>query len=370
MENQKLENIEAISCLLMMSIANIVLISGQILINTCNSSSLLNVLFISLAAIFITFIICTFLKQFLGQNILSISEFLAGKPLKIIIGFGFMVCFLLRIGLFLKKMSDAMQTIYYPLTHVIFIITLFCIACGIISTLGNNSLFKSMVIIVPILYSTVIFIFMGNSQNFRFENIYPLLGNGISTTFFTGFTNIYSFTGLGYLLFMPPKLKKPDKITKIGLIFTILIGIYLLICVASILLIFGSALRNSDLPPLYIAVRYIEFGTFFQRLDAAFIFLCVLGFVFALNINLFVILDIIKDITNISNTKLLILPCLLTSLAIALLIKKGSTLEYLEDTLSKVLYILFAIIIPLIILFSAFIKKKLSKKGEIYEKSA
>ena len=364
MENQKLENIEAISCLLMMSVANIVLIASQVLINTCDSSSLLNSLYVSIIAIFFTFILCILLKQFLGQNILGISEFLAGKPLKTIIGFSYILCFLLRIGVFLKKMSDSMQTVYFPLTHIVFIITLFCIASGIIATLGNNSLFKSMVLIVPILYSTVVFIFMGNSQNFRFENIYPILGNGISPTFLVGFTNIYAFTGLGYLLFLPPKLKRPDKITKIGLISSILMGIYLLICIASILLIFSNALRNSELPPLYISVRFIEFGTFFQRLDAAFIFLCVLGFIFSLNINLFFIQDIIKDITNISNTKLLIPPCLLTSLGIALWIKKGSSLEFLENNISKALYIIFAILLPLIILILALIKKKVFKKGE------
>lgn len=365
MENQKLENIEAISCLVMMSVANIVLISGQTLINSCDSSSLLNVLYVSIIAIFFTFIFCVLLKQFLGQDILQISEFLAGKPLKTIIGFSFVGCFLLRVGIFLKKMSDAMQTIYYPLTHVVFIITLFCIACGVIGTLGNNSIFKSMVIIVPVLYSTVIFIFAGNAQNFRFENIYPILGNGLSPTFLAGFTNIYSFTGLGYLFFLPPKLKKPDKITKIGLTFGIFMGIYLLICVASILLIFGNTLKNSELPPLYISVRYIEFGTFFQRLDAAFIFLCVLGFILALNINIYFVQAILKDITNISDTKSLIAPCLLTSLGIALWIKKGSTLELLEDMVSKGLFIFFAIVVPFIILISAYIKKKVTRKEQV-----
>lgn len=357
MEN-KLENFEALMCLMMMSIANIVLISSRILIKTSDSASLLNALFVSIIAIIITIILCLLSKQFIGKDLINVSEFLGAKPLKIIVGFGYVSYFILTIGVFFKKMSDAMQVIYYPLTNIVFIITIFCIACGIIASLENNSLFKSMVLLVPFLYAAVILIFLGNSKNFNFQNIFPLLGNGVQSTFLTGISNIFSFTGLIYLLLLPSKLKYPEKISKIGLTFTILSGIYLLFCIASILFLFGDILHNSDLPPLYISVRYIEFGTFFQRLDAAFIFICVLGFICALNINLFFTLDILKEITNISNTKPLIFPCLLTSLGIALTIKQSSTLEFLEDNLSKILFIIFAIALPLLIMISAVIKKK------------
>ena len=364
MEN-KLENFEALMCLMMMSIANIVLISSRVLIKTADSASLLNALFISLVAIIITIILCLLSKQFVGKDLINVSEFLGAKPLKIIIGFGYVFYFILTIGVFLKKMSDAMQVIYYPLTNIVFIIIIFCIACGVIAGLRNNSLFKSMVLLVPFLYLAVVLIFLGNSKNFNFQNIFPLLGNGAKATFLTGLSNIFSFTGLIYLLLLPSKLKYPEKITKIGLTFTILSGIYILFCVASIIFLFGDILHNSDLPPLYISVRYIEFGTFFQRLDAAFIFICVLGFICALNINLFFILDILKEITNISNSKPLIYPCLLTSLGIALTIKQSSTLEYLENNLSKILFIIFAIAIPFIIMICATIKKKIVKERNI-----
>ena len=366
MEN-KLENIEAIMCLMMITIANIVLTSSRILIKSTGSASLLNAIYISLVAIILTVILCLLSKQFIGKGLLDISEFLGKKPLKIIISFSYVAYFLLQIGLFLKKMADALQIIYYPLTHIVFIIALFCIACGIIASLGNNSLFKTMVLLVPFLYLAVILIFMGNSKNFTFRNIYPLLGNGVQATFLGGLSNIFSFTGLIYLLFLPPKLKHPEKITKIGLIFITFAGIYLLFCIASIIFLFGNVLNHADLPPLYLSVRYIEFGTFFQRLDAAFIFICVLGFICALNINLFFTLDILKQTLNLSSNKPLIAPCLLASLAIALSIKKNSTLDFLEDNASKILYIIFAIAIPLLILIAGIIKKKVT--GGDYEKS-
>ena len=66
--------------------------------------------------------------------------------------------------------------------------------------------------------STIVLVFIGNSKNFHFENIYPILGNGINATFFSGFSNVFAFCGLAYLFFLPSKLRNPEKLTKISII--------------------------------------------------------------------------------------------------------------------------------------------------------
>ena len=356
---RKLGNFEVINSLMMMSIADIVRTSAGILIKDVNSASLLNSILISIIGIFITFIMCKLSKNFIGKDLLSISEYLGGKVLKTFLGFGFVCYFILILALFLRQTADAMQIIYYPLTHIIFIIALLSIASGIIASFGNNSIFKATSLIVPFIYTAIFLIFIGNTKNFIFDNMFPILGDGIVPSFIKGLTNIFTFSGLSYLFFFPPKLKKPEEITKIGLIFSILNGIYIIFCVSDILFLFTDAVNHSQLPPLYISVRYIEFGTFFQRMDAAFVFLCVLGLISALNINLYFILDILKNITNLSDSKPLIFPCLLTSFGIALGLKQDSTLNFLENQLSKGLFIIFTFVLPLIILIGAIIKKKL-----------
>lgn len=359
MENQKLENFEAISFFVILSINGMILSTSQILVNTCASSSLLNVLFITFITLIITVIFCLLSKQFIGKGLLDISEFLGGKVLKIIIGLIFVVYFTFRAALYLKRISDCLQIIYYPMTNVIFIVSLFCIAAGIVATYKNNSIFKSAVLILPLLFSTVILIFIGNSKNFNFENIYPLLGNGIKSTFLSGISNIFAFCGLIYLFFLPPKLKKPEKITKISLISVILSAIFLLFSTANILFLFGDQFSTTELFPLYISVRSIEFGTFFQRLDAVFLFLCVLGFITVLSLNTYITIDILKNITCVSDKKPFILAYLLTVFGIALCLKLHSTIEFLEGNISKVFFIVLAIVIPFIILIAANIKKKI-----------
>lgn len=358
---RKLGTFEVVNSLMMMSIADIVLTSCGILIKSVNSASLLNACLISIVAIIFTLVMCILSKKFEGKDLLDISEYIGGKPLKTVVGFGFVGYFILVLAFFLRQTSEAMQLIYYPLTHIVFIIALLSLATGIIATFGNNSIFKATSLIVPFIYSAIFLIFIGNTKNFNFDNMFPILGDGIVPSFVKGLTNIFTFTGLGYLFFFPPKLKNPEKITKIGLTFSILNGIYIIFCVSDILFLFSDAVTHSQLPPLYISVRYIEFGTFFQRMDAAFIFLCVLGLISSLNINLYFILEILKKITNLSDSKPLIFPCLLTSFGIALNVQQDSTINFVENTLAKILFIIFVLVVPLCILIIARFKDKFQK---------
>lgn len=359
MKKANLENIEAIAFVVILSVNCMILSTSQVLVNTCASSSLLNVVFITLIAFILTSIFCLLSKPFLGQDLLDVSEFLGGRVLKIIIGLIFIAFFLFRAAIFLKKISNCLQIVYYPMTHIIFIVSLFCIAAGIVVNLKNNSLFKSAIFIFPILFVTIILVFIGNSKNFNFENIYPILGNGVSTTFLTGLSNIFAFCGFIYLFFLPSKLRHPEKITKISLISLSLSALFLLFSCANIMFLFGDHFSNTELFPLYVSVRSIEFGTFFQRLDSVFLFLCVLGFICALSFNAYIVTDILRDITYTSDRKPFIFAYLLTVLALSLTLKLNSTLVSLEDNISKILFITLAIIIPFILLTFANIKKKI-----------
>lgn len=359
MENSKLENLEAIAFIVILSVNCMILSTSQVLVNTCASSSLLNGLFITVITLILTFLFCLLSKQFLGKGLLEISEFLGGKPFKIILGLLFTAYFIFRASLLLKKISNCLQIVYYPMTNIIFIACLFCIAAGMVATLKNGSVFKSAVLVFPILFITIVFVFLGNSKNFNFENIYPIFGNGIKTTFLSGISNTFAFGGFIYLFFLPSKLKNPEKVTKISLVSIALSAVFLLFSSASIMLLFGDQFSNTELFPLYVSVRSIEFGTFFQRLDSIFLFLCVLGFICALSLNAYVVMDILKEITNTSDRKPFVFAYLLTVFGISLCFKLNSTLAFLEDTVSKILFALLAVIIPFFVLISANIKKKI-----------
>ncbi len=362
MRNEKIKTLEAISILTILSITNIILSSSQYLLKDCNSASLLNSVYITVIATIITAIFCLLLKSFSNKNLLNISDSLGGKVLKTIVGLVFAGYFIFRASILLKKLSVCLQTIYYPMTNVIFIISLFCVATGLILSLKNNSIFKSTVAIVPLLFLSIVLVFMGNSQNFNFENIYPILGNGLNATFISGLSNLWVFNNLAYLLFLPSNLKNPKSFTKIAMLSTIFTGIFLFIAIANILFLFSNTLDNSALFPLYLSSRYIEFGSFFQRMEPLFLFFCSLGFICTLCVNAYIVIVMLKDTFNLTDEKPLIFPYLLTTGGISLIITKLSTLEFLENNVAKFLFFVLALVVPFVIIVSALIKKKIFKE--------
>lgn len=120
-------------------------------------------------------------------------------------------------------------------------------------------------------------------------------------------------------------------------------------------------LQAGQLFPLYIAVRYIEFGTFFQRLDAAFLLIMNIAVCSFLGIYGNLCIKILKEMLSISDTKPLSYPFILLLYSATLLIDNRFELEYIQNTVFKKTF--FAIIaLGVIILILSNLKKKMIAK--------
>ena len=353
----KINNKEAISLTISCSLGITVFISSQIIASECLSSSLINTGFISLIAMGLTLIICMLYKKFIGISFLDITEFVGGKFLKFIVGTIFLFYFVFTLAIVLCKAVNCLQIVYYPMTHPNYTVLLFVITAAIACNLKNNGFLRATFIIVPIVIIAIFFIFAGNLKNFNYENIFPIMGNGVKATFFEGITNLFTFGGIAYILFLPQNLKRPDKFMSVSLISTAISSVLLTFVTATIILMFNKNVTSGQLFPLYIAVRYIEFGTFFQRLDSAFLLIMNIAICSFLGIYSNLCLGIIKEITNISDIKPLSFSFVLLLYASTLLIDSKFELEFMQNTFFKILF--FSVIsLGLIILILANFKKE------------
>lgn len=83
MGNGKLENIEAIAFFVIITINGIIFSTSQIIFQNSTTSSLINALWITIVALLIVFLFCMLLKQFSGQNLLDVSNYLRWSCFKI-----------------------------------------------------------------------------------------------------------------------------------------------------------------------------------------------------------------------------------------------------------------------------------------------
>lgn len=362
MSEKKIGNIEAIAVVLTVMINHIILNLPKSIISTTSSGSIINVIFVTLIAFIIVYLISQLLKNFPGLDILDISKFLGGKILKFIIGALFLCYLIFTISIVLRSFSETLKIIFFPRTPVQIIMLLFLLAIVFVNKLGFQAIARSNLFFMPIILFSILFIFVANFGNYTVQRVFPLLGNGAVSTFLSGISNLFAFGGIAYLYFLPPHLKEQKDYTKIAFSAIGVSGIFLLMSVTTLLLLFPLLTSSEEILPLYLAARFIEFGRFFQRLDAVFVFTWIISMACYLSLALYFATNIFKKITNIQYSKWVIGLIASICFGIALIPQDLKQISFLENNVYKFIVLILVIGVGLGILIFANIKNLILQK--------
>ncbi|MCI9177088.1 MAG: endospore germination permease [Clostridia bacterium] len=311
----------------------------------------------------IVYLISKLLGKFPRLDIVDISNFLGGKWLKFTIGILFILYFIFTISILLRSFSEGLKIIFFPRTSVPVIMLLFLIAIVISSKLGFQAISRSNLFIIGFVLFTLFFIFFANIQNFTFQGMLPLLGEGVQSTFFAGLSNLFAFGGISYLYFLSPYLKDEKSYRKVALISTGMSGICLLISVATLLFLSPTTIIQEEIFPIYLASRYIEFGRFFQRLDAVFLLIWIISITSFLSISFCFTTKIFQKLFRLQYSKWYISLFSIIIFGVGLLPKDMYQIIFLENTVYQYIILILVLAISLSLLVFANIKyNKLEKK--------
>lgn len=364
MSNTKIGSVAAIFLIVTIMINHIILDIPKIVLDSTGSSTPINIIYISILAILLTLFICNLFNKFPGADILDVSNFLFGKWFKILIGILFIIYLLISSGFLLRDFCEGLKIIYFRRTQIYFLLALFATVAAFSNMLGEKSIIRSNLIILPIVLISILFIFLANVKNFVPQNVFPILGNGINQTFIIGTSNIYSYSCLALLFFMPSFLKDTKQLKKVAISSIVISFCYLFICLAGLILMFSFIPKNNEIMPIYLASRYIEFGTFFQRVDAIFLLVWIMQISLYTNITVMLITRIFKQITNIENKYNVVYPICLLLFCFSLIPKDLAAIEFFETNIYKNIIIYFVLLLCPIILILANLKNKIKNRNK------
>lgn len=359
----KIGSLEAIALLLIIVLNHVILSLPKNIIATTGSSSLLNIIFVSILVLFFVMFITKIFNKFPGYDLLDISKFLGGKPLKYITGVLFILYFISFSSITLRNFSENLKIVYfqnYPITLILFLFILAIVGCNY---LGIKSIVRGNFIVLPVLLLSIFFIFFATIEHFNYQDLFPVLGDGFYSTFISGMSNIYAFSAISVLYFLPNHLNHFSEIKKIGYWFIFLSFILLIFSIATVLLIFPVISNAEQIAPLYLAARLIEFGRFFQRIDAIFLLVWIisvisyLSFIIALSINIF------RDLFELENSNMIICSISLLCLGFSLIPKNLVQIRFFTNTFFRYLTIGLVFFFVFFILFFANLKLLKREKG-------
>lgn len=351
MSSEKIGKIEAI-CLMLIIVANelILNVPNMIILDT-KTGSTLNIIFVSILAIAFTYFICKLFKPFYGKDILDVSEYIGGKPLKTILGILFILFFFLLSSTNLRYLANSLKVIYFSTSPLTFILIFFLIPALFINKYDLRAISGINLIFLPIILASFIFLLVSSYNNFTMIRIFPILGEGFNKTFIIGSTNIFAFTGLAYLFFLPPLLKDSKDFKKVSIASVAISAICLILSVLSLIMTFPAITKTDETLSVYLLTRLVEFGHFLERLDALFIFIWIIAHISFLSLTFFYILKIFQKISKIENSKSLIPSLGLIVLGNCLIFKDMAQLKFIAryflkySTLILVFGICFVILI-------------------------
>ncbi len=356
-KSKKIGTISAIMLTLSIAVSYITSSLPRTFINETKSATLLNIIYITFIVLFIILLFCNLFKKFPGLDILDISKYLGGDILKNIVGGFFIIYFTVSSSIMLRNFCDSLVVVYYPLTSYVFVILMFILSIALVNRLSFNATLNVSSIVFPLVLISAILLFFGNLDNFSFRRIYPILGDGFYNTFILGLKNIGAFGGICYLYFFPPMLKQPEKFKKIAVVSVIATGLFIFLCVATLLFMFSFFLTTDEVMPLFSAARYIEFGTFFQRFESVFLLIWIISFCCFLSITCKFSTHIFNKMFNLSDIKPLSIIFIILIFGISLIPQNYAMANFLETNVYRYLRIAVGFVLGITILIFANLKK-------------
>lgn len=362
MDNTKIGSLASILLIITIMVNHIMFnLPKNILLNT-GSSAALNILYVSILAFFLTLFICKLFGKFPGMDILDVCDYLFGKWFKFLIGFLFIVYIISTCSVILRDFCECLKIIYFRRSEICYIIAIFIVTLAITNRFGEKAVIKTNLILMPLILISILLIGFLNAKNFIPDQIFPIFGDGLDKTFISGTSNIYSFSCILLIYFIQPLLKDFNKFKKIAITSILISAFYLLFCILCLIFMFPALTNEVEIMPIYLLSRYIEFGTFFQRIDAVFFIIWILEIGLYLNVCVMLIARIFKKITNIQSSSSIIYPICLILFGLSLIPRNMADINMFEGVYYKNIILYFVICTNILILILGNIKFFISSK--------
>lgn len=362
MNVNKLSLIEVIAFIVIISINRLSINIPQTILLSCGSSSILNVIYISLIAILFSYILIKLFKRFPNSDILDVSEFLGGKFLKNVIGIVILVYTLIVEAVFLRDFTDVIHVLYYTDTPIFFLILFFIVVTIIANLFGKKSIAKTNLILCIIMIIGLLVSFLSVLPNLTVQRAFPILGYGAYQTFFTGLSNIFAFNGLLVLFFIPSFCKEKGDFSKATMIGVIISAILVILATTCILLAFSFTATLEKISPLYTILSNNEFGKYLQHPESLFVFTWIMSFMTYLNMVCMVLVQICKKLTNVKNGQPFIFVITLVIFIISLIPQSTMAVRDFGTNISLYFAIpLVFVFLPVVLILANIKHKKLNK---------
>lgn len=301
MNYSKIGTIEGILLICIGLLNHAILYLPQAFFNVSGTGSILNVIYICIVVFIFICIYMKWYKNFHGQDIIDISKYVGGNVLKVLTGILFIGFYLVMTSIMIRSFAENFHVAYF--SHIDFkvILLMFFIILFFAHKFGKKGIIRCNTIITVLMLVSLFVLFISIIPKVEIPKMFPILGNGASSILIQGLGNLYAFSGICLLFFIAPMLKDPKSLNKVAIISFCIMSVVLISVIFILLLGFSFLLHVEELSPIYLLVKSIEFGEFFQNPESLFVLVWILSIISFASVFSMVIIIITQKLLHFSD---------------------------------------------------------------------
>ncbi|MBM7585636.1 spore germination protein KB [Bacillus pakistanensis] len=298
-------------------------------------------------------------NQFPSKNIIQIGEKVLGPWVGKMIGLLFISFFFIDAGVILWQLGDFMKTQIMPETPIQAILILFLSIIIMGTRLGIEVMARAAEIFLPWVLILFVVLIISISPEIKFENIQPVLEDGIKPLFGGTIPIMGYYLESVILLMFFPYINQKSQATKAYISGMLIGSICLSIIIFLSITVLGADLTNRNMYPSYAIAKKINIGNFFQRIEALLAFIWYITLFFKLLICFYATILGLAQILKINNQKIVTLPMGIILVNLSLIIVPNSP-YFIKFVLSSwwAFTLSFGLFLPLFILVISQLQKK------------
>lgn len=321
------------------------------------------ILYVSCIALLGFAMISKLYRKFEGLDLIDVGEYTAGAFGRIITGLLIFVYSIFIITIILREFAEDMKVIILPQTPISFVTMFFLTGMILGAYKGIEAIVRLNSIAMPVIILGFFIITVAVAPYFEVSNLLPVLGKGANQIFVKGFNKVSFFGAIINLYLIYPFIRTRKNFNRIGYTSHIVASLFYLWAALSYSLVFPYPVSTEKFLPIYELARLINYGRFFQRIESVFVFIWAASALLFLSGGFYLILNIFKKTFKLDYYHPLIFPFAAIIFTMSLLPPNLMTAVSLESTYIRNYAWLFILILPILLLIMANIKKGRSKGG-------
>lgn len=341
-------------------LATAILLVPGITARHANQDLWLSPIWAFIVGLFVVYIAYQLNKLYPKESIIEYSRQILGKYLGIILGFIYIIFYLHVNGIIVREYSEFVIGTFLTQTPIIVVTGSMVIVCALAVYGGIEVIGRVSQIIVPVvllLYFLIIFMLI---KDLDYMQILPIMEDGISPSFMGSVTPQGWFSEFILITFLLPFLTDREKGLKWGIASVISVMVILVLANLTTYMLFGK-LTGALTYPVMVAVRYISIADFLEHLEAIVMAIWVAGTFIKISVFYYVIVLGMAQCLMLSDYRPIVLPVgLLLVIFSTWSAPNLSELSHFLGTSLPFYLLFFQFAIPLMLLFIALLRKKLT----------